>query len=247
MIDAHCHLDHKDFDVDRKAVVERAKAAGVKAVVNAGNIPSDNRKVLAMREEFGYSFFKCVLSVSPHFAPSAPEGALEDELSFIEANRHKVVGLGETGLDYFHFSEERDKLAQKKAFEAFLQLGEAYDLPAVIHSRDAEQECFDLLGKYKCRVMLHCFLKPQFLQLALERGYKLSLPTLKSKAREKIAKKAPIGALFCETDSPYLWRDGRNEPAHVKEAYEEVAEAKKIPFGEAELQLDESVSAFFDL
>ncbi|MFA6049124.1 MAG: TatD family hydrolase [Candidatus Micrarchaeia archaeon] len=247
MIDAHCHLDHVDFDSDRKEAVQRARDAGVKAVINAGNNPADNRKVLALREEFGPSFFKCVLSLSPHYAPGAGEGVLEGELRFIEANRAKIVGIGETGLDYFHFAKEREREAQKKAFESFLQLAETLDLPVVIHSRDAEAACLEILGRYKCRVMLHCFLKPAFLETAVARGYAVSLPTLKSKARVKIAKKAPLGRIFCETDSPFLWREGRNEPAHVRESYEAVAEARKTGFAAAEEQIDAGVASFFNL
>ncbi len=245
MFDAHCHLDHKDFDADRAEAVARAKEAGVRAAINAGNNPSDNRKVLQLREEFGYSFFKCVLSLSPHYAPSAGDGVLEGELRFIESNKGKIVGIGETGLDFFHFSEEKDRAIQRKAFEGFLQLAETLDLPVVIHSRDAEKECFEVLAQYKCRVVLHCFLKPAFLQEALARGYFVSLPTLKSKAREKIAKKAPLSSILCETDSPYLWQGGRNEPAHVRESYEAVAKARQLPFEKVAEEIDANVESLF--
>jgi len=245
MFDAHCHLEHKDFDADRDAAVQRAKDAGVKAAVNAGNNPSDNRKLLALREEFGRSFFKCVLSLSPHYAPSAQEGVLEEELRFIESNKGKIAGIGETGLDFFHFHDELERSLQKKAFEGFLQLAESLDLPVVIHSRNAEKECFEILAGYRCRVVLHCFLKPAFLQEALSKGYFVSLPTLKSKAREKIAKKAPLSSLLCETDSPYLWQGGRNEPANVAESYAAVAGAVKMPLEKVAEEIDANVESLF--
>ncbi|MFQ5406772.1 MAG: TatD family hydrolase, partial [Candidatus Micrarchaeia archaeon] len=128
MIDSHCHLEYPAFDKDLPQVIENAKKAGVKAVVNAGNKPSDNRKVLAMQKKIGSNFFKAVLSLSPHFAPQAKE-SLDEELRFIESNKNNIVGIGETGLDFYHFEKPEDQKIQKKAFEAFLQLAESLDKP----------------------------------------------------------------------------------------------------------------------
>jgi len=168
MYDAHCHLEQTVFDEDRDLVVKRAKEAGIDGIVNSGNNPGDNRKVLALQEKYGQEWYKAVLAVSPHYAPKVGLEAVEEELEFISKNRSKIQGVGETGLDFFHFKEENDRQVQRRAFEMHLQFAEAHDLAVVVHSRDAVGECLEIMKGYKCRKVMHCFLEHQFLEDALE-------------------------------------------------------------------------------
>lgn len=244
MYDSHCHLEQTVFDEDRDLVVKRAKEAGIDGIVNSGNNPGDNRKVLALQEKYGQSWYKAVLAVSPHYAPKTGLEAVEEELDFISKNRGRIQGVGETGLDFFHFKEEKDRLVQRRAFEMHLQFAEAHDLAAVVHSRDAVGECLEIMKEFKCRKIMHCFLEHRFLENALEQDCWISLPTLKSKPRDKIIKKAPLENLLAETDSPWLWQP-RNEPANVKEVYERVAEKRQIPLEKAEEALDSNARRAF--
>ena len=100
------------------------------------------------------------------------------------------------------------------------------------------------MKNFKIRAVMHCFLKHQVLDEVLKAKYKVSLPTLKSKNRVKLIKRTPLEDLFCETDSPFLWK-GRNEPANVREVYEDVAKHKKISFDKVEEKIDSNVSEFY--
>ncbi len=246
MYDSHCHLEQTAFDEDRDLVVKRAKDAGVAAIVNSGNNPADNRKVLAMQEKYGERWCKCVLAVSPHYAPKVGLEAVEEELKFIEKNKSKVQGVGETGLDFHHYSrdDETVRKVQEKAFKMHLQFAESHDLVAVVHSRDAVKECLEIMGEYKCRKVLHCFLEHRLLEDALAQGCWVSLPTLKGKERDKIIKKAPLDRLLAETDSPWLWNP-RNEPANVREVYARIAEKRNLAFDAAEEAINENVRQAF--
>ncbi len=247
MIDAHCHLDSPDFDSDLGEVVLRAKKAGVSAVVNAGNCHADNEKALKLQERYGSGFFNSAIAISPHHANEVSDEGLEEELRFIESNKPKLVGIGETGLDRHHFKEEAQWERQEKFYRAFLQLGESLDLPVVVHSRDAEERCIRVAQEYGCRVMLHCFLEHKAADLAVESGFMVSVPTLKSKGVDRIIKKTPVERLFCETDSPWLWPGGRNEPANVESAYGRVARVKSLPKERVVELVDASVTGFFQL
>jgi TatD DNase family protein len=245
MIDAHCHVDTKDFDSDRGEVIARAKASGIRAIVNAGNNHPDNERVLALSQKYGPDYFKAVVCLSPHHAVEQTEEELEAELRFITSNKSKLVGIGETGLDRHHYSKEEDWAKQERFYRSFLQLGESLDLPVVVHSRNAEERCIKVAQEYRCRVMLHCFVNAHAADLAVESGFMVSIPTLKSKGIDKIIKKTPLERISCETDAPWLWQGGRNEPANVRAAYERVAKIKSLGLEKVIDVVDETVASFF--
>jgi len=248
MIDCHCHLDHVDYKkleggVD--GVVQRAKSAGLKFVISASTNFKAAEDNLILREKF-FPFVQVLAGLSPHHSIEEIE-KLEDHLKFISANKSKIVGIGEIGLDFHHFHKEEEWNIQKKAFLAQLQVAETYDLPVIIHSRKAEKECLDILGNFKVRVMLHCFSTHQLAEGAVAKKYFISIPTLKSKGIEKSVKKAPLENILCETDAPWLWPTWPSEPANVKFSYETVAKAKKLSFEEVERKIDENAIGLFGL
>jgi TatD DNase family protein len=246
MIDAHCHLDSQDFDPDRDEVVARAKAAGIRCAINAGNCPKDNGKVIQLAKDFS-GFILPTLAVSPHHANECTDADLEAELRRIESEKARLAGIGETGLDWHQFKKEQERERQEKFYRAHLQLAESLDLPGGVHSRDAEERCIRIAREYECRAVLHCFLEHKVIELALQTKYPISIPTLKSKGIDKIIKKTPLERLFCETDSPWLWAGGRNEPANVGVAYERVAKVKSEPFEKVVGTIDSGVAAFFGI
>lgn len=227
-LDNHCHLEHEMLEKDFEEVVGKALRNKVTHAINAGSSISNNRKILELRKRRP-EFLKVVLGTSPHDAQNCN---LEEEVGFVEKNLHEIVGIGEIGLDYHHFSGEEERKRQQVVFESFLQLAEARDLPVQLHSRKAETRVLETLSKYRVRAVLHCFLVPEIWEKARKLGCIASLPTLKSKNRVKLIKSTALEELLCETDSPFLWKDGRNEPSNVVEVYEEIAAVKKIPLEE---------------
>ncbi len=247
MIDCHCHIYHKDFEKfgGAKGVVERARQAGVKHVINASIKMEEAKENLILREKF-FPFVQILAGLAPHHA-SSHFHELEDHLTFIEENRNLIVGLGEIGMDFFHFQDSENWSIQEKVFRAQLQLAEAYDLPVVIHSRKAEAKCLEILNDFKVRVVMHCFFVPKLAEQVVAKGYMVSIPTLKSKDVKKTIAKTPLEQLVCETDSPWLWDPWPNEPKNVKFSYEEVARVKELGFEKVEEKVDENAKNFFKL
>ncbi len=211
-----------DFDADRVAVLTRARSAGVGALIVVGyDLPSSRQAVvLAEREPDVHA---CV-AVHPHHAADATPAALA-ELQAL-ASHPKVVGIGETGLDFFRNLSPRD--AQEAAFRAQLRLAAALHLPVVIHDRDAHAETMRVLAEDARRVpavVLHCFSGEAAMAAeAWSRGYfigvggPLTYPGA-GKLRAILAG-APRDRVLLETDAPYLpptpHRGRRNEPAFLR-------------------------------
>lgn len=249
LIDSHCHLDHPDFAKDFSQALERARHAGLEAVVNAGGDRASNERILEMRRG-REGFFKIILGASPFEAVKLDAPALEAEVAFLEKHADEIVGVGEIGLDWHYFKSEAQREAQMRAFNAFLDFAEDRRLPIEAHSRDAEGEVIKILAKRKCRKILHCFYVPRLLEAGLDAGCFVSVPTLKSRDAVIVIKKTPLSKLLCETDSPFLWKDergrnARNEPANVKSVYEKISETKGVELGEVAARIRENVEKIF--
>jgi|TARA_Y100000310_G_scaffold50496_1_gene46506 TatD DNase family protein len=244
IIDIHCHLDHYYFKDDLDKVVDNAKKAGLRIILTAGLNPETNRKVLKIAEK--YDIVKPCLGMYPiqTFQKEIEDGNLplkenkfdvDEEIKFIEENKDKIAGVGEVGLDY---SLGEDSGNQKKIFEKMISLAEKIDKPLIVHSRKAEQDCVEVLESSKSKkIIMHCFCgKKPLVKKIIDNGWFLTIPTniVRSYQFQFTAKEVPITQLFCETDAPFLspFKDKRNEPAFVAEAYKKLAEIKKMEFGE---------------
>ncbi len=243
MIDAHCHLTHGKFDADRHTVIERARKA-LKAVVEAGgNIEQNERALGLMHMHKG--FIHSVIGLSPHFVNVAN---VPLEFEMIERNADDILAIGEIGLEYHYFPEEKIRERQRQVFREQLMLAEKLQLPVVIHCREAWDDLLMILADFpQQKVMLHFFNKPKLLEHALKRGYWISIATLKSKDLDKIIKDAPLNSLLAETDSPYLWSEGRNEPANVVSVYERIARIKGMPQEQVQMAIMANASKFFEI
>ncbi len=243
-IDSHCHLEHPQFDADAGEVISRAKKAGLVKAVDAGSNLANNKKILSLREK-NPGFIECVLGCSPHDANTAD---VEVELKFVKQNSGNILGIGEIGLEYHHFKKERERWKQIEVFEAFLNLAQSLNKPAVIHSREAGDLTVKLCEKYGVKTLMHCSLDPKLALAASTKGFTISVPTLKSSSKSKVIKNTPIEQLVCETDSPFLWKQGeRNEPSNVAAAYGEVAQIKGIEFEEAAQQITLNAKVFYNI
>ncbi|MFH1257491.1 MAG: TatD family hydrolase [Candidatus Micrarchaeota archaeon] len=243
MIDAHCHISHVQFNADRHEVLSRAKKK-LQAIVEVGGNLEQNQDAVSLKHQ-NKGFVLAVAGVSPHFVMQT---RVMEEVEFIERNSEDLVAIGEIGLEYHYFKEEAEHERQKQVFREMLMLAEKMQLPVVIHCREAWEDLLLILADFpQQKVMLHFFNKPPYLKEALRRGYWISIATLKSKDVDKAIKETPLNSLLTETDSPYLWSGGRNEPANVANVYERIAKIKDTTVDEVNNAIMANASKFFEL
>lgn len=245
MIDSHVHLEDPKLTLDADAVVRRAVAAGVRAMITAGvDLPTSGASV-AFAERYPQVY--AAVGFHPHDAEKMAAGDLE-RLRALAAHQ-KVVAIGEIGLDYYRDHSPRP--TQRRVLEQHLELAADLALPVVVHSREAAQDTRDILsrwarqaaGRYGGRSlgMLHCFSGDLAAALGyVERGFLISLagPVTYPNARKthQVATDVPLDRLLVETDAPYLPPQGlrgqRNEPANVAAVVAQIARLRGQP-GEA--------------
>ncbi len=225
--DTHVHLEMDAFDADRAEVLARARAAGVEQFVNAGSEPEANRRALALAQAEPDVF--AAAGLHPHEFPRLGPEACDGLRAQLAEN--KVVALGETGLDYHLFPEfpPPDRAAQREAFARQLRLARVFELPLIVHVREAEDDAFALLkqqGPFPAGGVFHCYGGgPAHLDTVLEFGFHLGFGGTatypKAESVRAALQAAPAERLLLETDAPYLppqpRRGQRNEPAWLKE------------------------------
>jgi TatD DNase family protein len=235
LIDSHCHLDFPNFADDLDAVMERARAAGVGAMLTIGTTLAKAQQVIEVAERFPNVW--CSVGIHPHEA--AAEADVQAQ-TLIEMSRHpKVIAIGETGLDYFY--EHSPRAAQEVNFRAHIQAARVTGLPIIIHTRDADEDTEKILveemGKGAFPGLIHCFTSgPKLAQTALDLGLSISfsgIVTFKTAAQlREIAATVPDDRILVETDSPYLapipHRGRRNEPSFVADTARVVAQVRGV-------------------
>lgn len=241
IIDTHCHLDFADYEGELPDVLARARAAGLVAMVCIGSGKDVTSARAAVALAGAQPDIWASVGVHPHDAASMTE-ADWDELDRLAA-APRVVGIGETGLDYHYDHSPRD--VQREVFRRFVALSRARRKPVICHIRDAHADAAALLTAEERPAeggVIHCFTgtaaesKPY-----LDLGFFLSfsgIATFKTAAdiREAISF-APLDRIVVETDAPYLapipYRGKRNEPSYVVKTLELVAGLKGVPFEQA--------------
>lgn len=235
LIDSHCHLDFPDFAAELDAVVARAHAAGIDGMLTIGTKLSEAEKVIRIAERFPNVWAS--VGVHPHEAAAEPG---EDSARLIDLSRHpKVVGIGETGLDYYYEHSPRER--QELCFRSHIAAARETGLPLIVHTRDADADTERVLSEEMERGrftgLIHCFSSGQELAVAaLNLGLYISfsgIVTFKSAASLKeTAKTVPLDRILVETDAPYLapipMRGKRNEPAFVSHTAAAVAELQGV-------------------
>lgn len=235
LVDSHCHLDFPDFAPERDAVVERARAAGVGLMLSICTHVSRFDQVHALTN--AYDDVYCTLGIHPHQA--AEEFSLCEEAELIRLSQlPKVVGIGETGLDYFYDKSPRD--VQQESFRRHIRVCLETDLPIIVHARDADEDMMRMLreeGQGRLRGLLHCFssgrqLAEDALNLGLYISFSGILTFKKSDELRETAAMVPMDRLLVETDAPYLapvpMRGKRNEPAFVAHTARHLAAVKGV-------------------
>jgi TatD DNase family protein len=235
LVDSHCHLDFENFDEDRADTLNRAFDAGVGMMVTICTRHSrfDHIRDLARSHDRLY----CSVGIHPHQVAEEETATLEWLLS--SAADPKVVGIGETGLDYYYDTSPRDE--QITSFRTHIAAARETGLPLIVHTRDADDDMASILRdeaeKGAFPGVLHCFSSSRPLaEVALELGFYIScsgIVTFKNAEDLRgIIRDVPLDRLIVETDSPFLApipnRGKRNEPSFVVHTAEKVAELKGL-------------------
>ena len=248
LIDSHCHINYKEYDEDRRDVLEKAKRVGVKKFILINTHIKDALDLQKIAEEYEDVFY----TIGNHPSDSYVSSSLHDDLSAL-CDHEKLVGMGETGLDFYY--DNTDRSVQQESFAIHIDVANNYDLPLVVHTRNAEKETLDLIKKAK-KGVLHCFTSSyDMAKKALDLGFYISLSgilTFKNAAElRETAKKLPLDRILVETDAPYLTPEPyrhikRNEPAYVYYTAKQLAEIKEVDFEKVCEQTTKNCLALFD-
>lgn len=236
LVDSHCHLDYPEF-ADLGETARRARAADVGCMLTIGTSMLKFPGVLAVAE--AREDIYCTVGVHPHEAGKEPQVSVEKLLGHGE--HPKVVGFGETGLDYYYEHSPRD--AQQTSFRTHIEAARQAGLPVVVHTRDAEDDTLSILSeeteKGAFPGLIHCFSGSAGLaQKCVDMGLYISVSGIitfnkADELREAVAE-VPLDRLLVETDAPYLapvpHRGKPNEPAFTRFTAEKLAEIKGVSF-----------------
>lgn len=223
MIDTHSHIYLSDFDEDRVEVIERAKAAGVKHII-LPNVDSETMPAMLALEALDTNYFSAAIGLHP---TSVKEDFIKElELVKQELNRRPYCAIGEVGIDLYW--DKTFFKQQKAAFEQQLEWAIEYDLPVIIHVRDAFLETLEIVEQFNCdklRGIFHSFggsVEDAKRIMALG-GFKMGINgvvTFKNSGLAGILESVPLENIVLETDAPYLTptphRGKRNEPAYLQ-------------------------------
>ncbi|MCM8798093.1 MAG: YchF/TatD family DNA exonuclease, partial [Candidatus Omnitrophica bacterium] len=232
LIDTHCHLDFPDFDKDRDEVIERAKEKGVRYFLNVSSDYASNLRGLELSHNYHEIYVS--LGIHPHYAKDIDENIFERIRELIKGNR-KVVAIGEIGLDFYRNISPKE--IQLEIFHRFLELGEEFKLPVIIHNRNADKEILELIKKFSLQGVFHCFSGERtFLKEILDLGFYVSFTANitypNAQNLHKVVKETPVEKIVLETDSPFLppqeKRGLRNEPANLTYLVDKLAELKGL-------------------
>lgn len=231
--ESHAHYDDERFDEDRDTLLASFPAEGIETVVNASSDIKSSKASIALSEK--YQFFYAAVGVHPHEVENITEADI-DELR--ELSKHpKVVAIGEIGLDYYYDLSPRD--LQRHWFKRQLELADELKMPVIIHSRDAAQECFDIIKNSNVRNgVIHCYsgsaeMAEEYIKMGFYIGVGGSLTFKNNKKGVETVERIPIEKILIETDSPYLapvpYRGKRNDSRLLKYVVERISQIKNIP------------------
>lgn len=251
-IDTHSHIFDDAFNLDREDVIERIKNNNIKKVLLVGFSKETNIRALELSSKYNFIY----PTVGYH--PSEANDINESDLLILEdlIKKNKIHAIGECGLDYYWVKDNKE--VQKWLFKAQIELSIKYNLPLIIHCRDAINDVYEILKEYKGKVrfVMHCYsgskeMAKEFIKLG---GYiSLGGPvTFKnSKEPKEVAKSVPLERLLIETDCPYLaphpYRGKRNEPSYVRLVLNEIAMLREMNVEELEKIIDNNSISFFNL
>jgi len=239
LIDSHCHLDFPDFEGEREDVIARARAAGIRGMLTICTKLGDAALIRTIAES--HEGIWCSQGIHPHEAEHAAEVTARDLIAL--TGEGKVVGIGETGLDFYYEHSPRD--IQERVFRAHIGAARETGLPLIVHTRDADDETVRILSEEQAKGpfsgVIHCFSAgPEVARCALAHGMYISfsgIVTFKNaQSVRDVAADVPLDRLLVETDAPYLapvpMRGKRNEPAFTAHTAAYMAELRGLTMDE---------------
>jgi TatD DNase family protein len=262
MIDIHAHLCFPEFDSDREKVVKKCEELMTAVIVSSARY---DEGLCALKLCKNHKKLFSTIGYHPTEGGDSPETVME----LIRKNRAKIVGIGEVGLDYHWEKDEKKRERQKEIFSRFISLASKLEKPLVIHSWDAEQDCYEMVKGFNEPVIFHCFSgqKELALEILKHSNHFISFSTqiLFSKNHRKLAKSVPLERMTLETDAPFLspikyfqekgekskllagFDPKLNYPWNVRLAAEKIAEIKGIKAGEVLEKTTENAKGVFGL
>ena len=245
-VDTHCHVFKSDYaNIDE--ILENASNKYIKYVINNGSNNETNKEVLELIKKYPNMYG--AIGIHPEYV----EGVMQEDIQFIEDNlgNEKIVAIGEIGLDYYYTKENKEE--QIKLFESQLALAEKYNMPVIVHSRDATEDTINSLKKFKCKGVIHSFSGSlETAKIYIKMGYLLGVNgviTFKNAKIKDVIKEVGLKNIVLETDSPYLtpvpFRGTQNNPGHVLEIAQFVADLYNISLEELAEQTNKNITEMY--
>ncbi len=253
MIDSHCHLDREPLINNFEEVMQRAKNVGIEKILTICTTNKNFSEVenLVKKDQIIYGTF----GIHPHEANT--NSISKDQIIKNVSKNDKIIGVGETGLDFYH--KNSDKVSQINSFEEHILASIELNKPIIIHSRNAEDETFELLNKYKnqnIKILMHCYtgsleLAKKMLDLNSYFSASGIITFKKSVDLNNTFKFIPSDKILIETDSPFLApvpkRGKTNEPSYLKYTLEHMAKIMNISPQEMELITSQNFKKLFEV
>ena len=253
MIDSHCHLDHEPMYSDLKNVIYRSKDVGIEKILSICTTINSFEKIVKIInfDPIIYGTF----GIHPH--ECSDNIVTKEEIINNVKNNNKIIGIGESGLDFYYNHSDREK--QLASFKIHIEASIHLNIPIIVHSRSAENETFRILKsyeKFKPKILMHCFTgSAEFAHKLLTLGSYFSasgIITFKNSTDlQETFKLIPNDKLLIETDSPYLapvpLRGKKNEPSYIKHTLEKLANLKNTEVNEMKKITSYNFNLLFNL
>ena len=250
LFDSHAHLNDERFDEDREGVISSLQEKGVDLVVNPGACIKTSIESVELANK--YDFIYAAVGVHPHDVGDLDDTAI-DTLRKLATENEKVVAIGEIGLDY-HYTKD-NKTQQIELFEKQLAIAQEYNLPVIVHNREATLDIINCLKKYNVKGVIHCFNGSlETANIFIKMGFKLGINgviTFKNCKLKEVIKQLPLSEFVLETDCPYLapepLRGTKNDPSNIIFIAKFVAEIYKISLLQVENITNANIRQIFDI
>ena len=247
LIDTHFHLD---LTCDIETILGDAEKNNVKKFIISGCDKKSIRDGLEIINRYDNVY------MTIGFHPDEVDDINDDDLVYLEKlinNNHKIIGVGEIGLDYYHNDTNIER--QKEYFEKQIMIAKKFNLPIVVHAREATEDTYEIIKKYDVKGVMHCYSGSlEMAKLYMEHGFMFGIGgvlTFKNSKLRDVVKEIPMENLILETDSPYLApepkRGSMNEPKNIKIIATCLAKTKEISLEEVTNITTANVHRLFDL
>ena len=229
IIDTHCHMYKSEYS-NAEEIIKECELKNIKIILN-GIDKKSNLEVLELSKKYDNVY------AAIGYDHSVVDNISESDIDLLESQlkNDKVIAIGEIGLDYYWIKDNKEE--QKKLFKKMLELAERNNLPVIVHSRDAVQDVYDILKKYKIKGSIHCYsgsteMANEFIKLGFYIGIDGPITYKNNRKQREMIKKIDINHILVETDSPYLSpepkRGEKNTPLNITYIIEKIAEELNV-------------------